>query len=113
MNLKRGDQKNLAEKLGISGQHFNDILHGRRHPSREMAIKLEELTGIERCAWLYPDKHHNPLIKKATGRTAPRPCRSDNLAQTCSTSNTSSSSSKKSRKNSKVRSADKKPTSES
>jgi hypothetical protein len=67
---KKGMQKNLARALGISGQHINDIINRRRRPSPDMAAQLEDLTGIDRRGWLWPDEFHNPLIKKARGHAA-------------------------------------------
>ncbi len=36
----------LAEKLDISVGAVNDILSGRRTPGLQLAIKIEDLTGI-------------------------------------------------------------------
>jgi plasmid maintenance system antidote protein VapI len=63
MKLDRGEQKKLAEMLGISPKHFNDILKGRRRPSPELAVELERYTGIGRCAWLWPDEYDNSMRK--------------------------------------------------
>jgi plasmid maintenance system antidote protein VapI len=64
MLLARGDQKKLAEMMGITPKHLNDILNGRRRPSPELAAKLEQHTGIDRCKWLWPEKYGNPMWKK-------------------------------------------------
>jgi len=39
------------------------ILRGDRHPSPELAKKLEQATGVHRLCWLYPDEYPNPYIK--------------------------------------------------
>jgi plasmid maintenance system antidote protein VapI len=64
---KRGDQIRLARRVGISPRHMNDILKRRKRPSPEIAKKLEEETGIDRSAWLWPDEIHNPLIGEKDG----------------------------------------------
>jgi transcriptional regulator with XRE-family HTH domain len=91
MSPRRGDQKNLAKELGITAKHLSDILNSRRHPSLEMAIKLEEHTGIHRCAWLFPDEYRNPFMKKAKGRLAPPPVQARRPVQDRSNKRTSKS----------------------
>ena len=68
MKLDRGEQKKLAEMLGISPKHFNDVLKGRRRPSPELAVELERYTGIGRCAWLWPSEYDNPMRKGGSER---------------------------------------------
>jgi hypothetical protein len=46
---------------------MNDILKRRKRPSPEIARRLEEETGIDRSAWLWPDEIHNPLIGEKDG----------------------------------------------
>lgn len=42
----------LAERLGVSCKHINRILSGKAPISPELALKLENITGIPRKAWL-------------------------------------------------------------
>lgn len=62
-SLKHGEQANLARKIGITPRHMNDIIRQRKKPSRALSEKLEAETGIRAEAWLFPDKHPNPLLK--------------------------------------------------
>jgi len=50
-------KKDIAEKVGISPTHISDIIHGRKRPSPDLALKLEKVTGVSRLAWLYPDEY--------------------------------------------------------
>jgi DNA-binding transcriptional regulator YdaS (Cro superfamily) len=45
-----GSQKALAEKLGVSAAHINDVLKGRREPGRKIltALGLRKITSYER-----------------------------------------------------------------
>lgn len=61
---KRGEQSDLARRLGISRQAVHEILSGKRVPGYKMATKLERATGIPRLAWMDPDEFHNPYLKK-------------------------------------------------
>lgn len=51
-------------QLGISHRHLDHILCRKRRPSADLAIILEQITGIDRRAWLWPDEFPNPMIKK-------------------------------------------------
>jgi DNA-binding transcriptional regulator YdaS (Cro superfamily) len=83
MAEKRGKQKRFAKLLGVSIQHMNDIMNRRRRPSPEMAVQLEELTGVDRRAWLWPDDFENPLLKKATARAVSSPARPRKTRRDC------------------------------
>ena len=43
----RKTQKEMAEKLGVSVNHFSLIVRGERKPSVTLAIKIEEVTEGE------------------------------------------------------------------
>lgn len=64
--LKHGEQANLARQIGITPRHMNDIIKRRKKPSRKLSERLEAQTGISAEAWLFPDKHQNPLLKERT-----------------------------------------------
>lgn len=55
-------QIDLAKLLEITPQHMNDIIKRRRRPSVDLAKRLENITGIDRRAWIWPDDFSNPLI---------------------------------------------------
>ena len=42
----------FAQLLGMKASHFSELLHGKRHISAAMALKLEEKLGIEAEFWL-------------------------------------------------------------
>ncbi len=56
------DRNKLAKNLGVTRQHIDHILAGRRTPSTELAAQLEKLTGVGRLCWLYPSEYPNPLV---------------------------------------------------
>lgn len=45
-------QSDLAERLGVSRKHVNQILGGKASISPELALRLEHVTGIPCRAWL-------------------------------------------------------------
>ncbi|HIU05823.1 MAG TPA: HigA family addiction module antidote protein [Candidatus Coprousia avicola] len=45
-------QSDLAERLGVSRKHVNQILRGKAPISPELALRLEHVTGIPCRAWL-------------------------------------------------------------
>jgi plasmid maintenance system antidote protein VapI len=49
-------QKKLAELIGIHHVYLNAILRGRSRPSPDLALKIEQFTGISRMKLLYPKK---------------------------------------------------------
>ena len=66
------NRSNIAEAAGITRQHLDFILSGKRRPGADLAKRLEKLTGIPRMCWLYPDEYPNPMIKRNGNRG--RPC---------------------------------------
>ena len=61
--MKHGEQAKLAKAIGFSPAYVSELLGGRRRASVRAAVLLEEVTGIERRAWLYPDEFANPMIE--------------------------------------------------
>jgi transcriptional regulator with XRE-family HTH domain len=44
---KRLKTREIAEMLGVSFQHYNDIERGTRNPSIELSYKMAELFGVK------------------------------------------------------------------
>ena len=61
-------QSDIAKAINISRQAIHNIIKGRRRPSPELAKKLEQVTGVSRLAWLYPDEFYNPYIKPKSNK---------------------------------------------
>jgi len=59
-------QSEIAIKVNVTRQTIHNIFKGRRRPSPELAKKLEQVTGVPRLCWLYPDEFPNPYIKDST-----------------------------------------------
>ena len=55
-------QQEIADAIGRSQSAIHYILNGDRMPSVDMAVRLEDATGICREAWVWPERHYNPYI---------------------------------------------------
>jgi transcriptional regulator with XRE-family HTH domain len=44
----------LAKRLGITAAHLSMILNGKRTPSRKLALKISQQTGIPVINLLFP-----------------------------------------------------------
>ena len=49
--------KELAKIVGIHPQYFSDIIRKKKNVSKKLATKLENITGIEKLIWLYPEDY--------------------------------------------------------
>ena len=67
-NMKRGIQCQISEKLELSPSYLNDIIHGRVNCPSKLAVRLEQLTGIDRVIWVWGTPEE---IKKALDETYP------------------------------------------
>lgn len=63
MNMKHGEQAQLARRIGITPKHLSDVMCGREVPSRKLAEILERELGVKAEAWIWPNRHGNPYIK--------------------------------------------------
>ena len=61
MELNKTEIENRA---GISRRYIDFILNGTRTPSPKLASILEEVTGIDRRAWLWPEEFENPVLTR-------------------------------------------------
>jgi transcriptional regulator with XRE-family HTH domain len=50
----------LARMLGVSDAHLSMILSGQRSPSRKLAQRISEKTGIPVLNLLYPQEEARP-----------------------------------------------------
>lgn len=53
-------QNQLAQIAGITPKHVSDLKCGNRNFTIEMTILFEQITGIPREKWAYPEKHGDP-----------------------------------------------------
>lgn len=56
-------QTMLADLLGISLKHMNEICQGKVNLTARLALNLEEVTGIEAIHWMIRDANYR--IQKA------------------------------------------------
>lgn len=52
--------KELSERAGVHIDTLFKIKRNVTRPSPKLAKRLEEITGINRDKWLYPDEFGNP-----------------------------------------------------
>lgn len=52
---KHTTQKEIAAQVGIGPDFFSHIIRGRKPCPRNLAPKLEAVTGIERTVWMWPE----------------------------------------------------------
>ncbi len=64
LDKTRKTEVELAATLGISQAHLNEIKHGKKRPSPELALKIEKVTGIPFRALLL--RNGNPTKKDGT-----------------------------------------------
>ena len=64
MYYKKLTQTEIAKLVSVSKQTIHNIIKGRRRPSSSLAKKLEQVTGVSRLAWLYPDEFENPYYQQ-------------------------------------------------
>jgi antitoxin HigA-1 len=66
--LKKGV---VAEQLGLNPGNFSELLHGRRHVSAALALKLENLFGISAEYWMRIQVYHDLFVERAkSGKAA-------------------------------------------
>ncbi len=56
------DSRELARKTGKTKKHMEYLLTKKRRASPELARLLEEITGIDRRAWIWPEEFPNPFL---------------------------------------------------
>lgn len=55
--------KELAKKMKVNQSTAFRWLKRIRTPSAADAERLEQVTGIDRRAWLWPDEYPNPMME--------------------------------------------------
>ena len=53
-------QTELAKKTGFTSKYISDLKVGRRSFTSKTAVKFEDVTGINRCMWLWPNEEEDP-----------------------------------------------------
>lgn len=55
----------IVVKTGKTQKYIGYIFDRKRRPSPELARQLEQITGIDRRAWLWPDEFPNSLLNSS------------------------------------------------
>jgi antitoxin HigA-1 len=54
----------FAGRLGMKAGHFSELLHGKRHISAAIALKLERLLGISAEYWMRVQVYHDLFMER-------------------------------------------------
>jgi addiction module HigA family antidote len=54
----------FAEMLGMKPGHLSDLLHGKRHVSAAVAIKLEKLLEVKAEYWLRIQMYYDLFVER-------------------------------------------------
>lgn len=60
----------FAAELGMKLSHFSELLHGKRHVSAAMALKLEKLLDIPAEYWMRVQVYHDLFVERHKQREA-------------------------------------------
>ena len=61
----RGIKKTaFAAEAGLKPSHFSELLHGKRHVSAGLALKLERLLGIPAEFWMRVQVYHDLFVER-------------------------------------------------
>lgn len=65
--IKKSD---FAAKLGLRPAHLSDLLHGKRHISAAIALKLERLLDVKAEYWLRLQMYYDLSIEREKFKAA-------------------------------------------
>ena len=69
----RGLKKSaFAKMLGISPTQLSELLHGKRHVSEDLALRLEQVLDIDAATWMRIQTQYNLAKKRLEQPTAPQ-----------------------------------------
>lgn len=60
----------FAAELGVKLSHFSELLHGKRHVSAAMALRLEKLLDIPAEYWMRVQVYHDLFVERHKQREA-------------------------------------------
>lgn len=58
-------QSKLAERIGVSSSLLNEVIHGKRGVSTELALLLEAAIGVPADVWLKLQADYNMQVAKS------------------------------------------------
>jgi HTH-type transcriptional regulator/antitoxin HigA len=65
--LKRAD---VAAEIGMKPSHFSELLHGKRHVSAAVALKLEHLFEISAEYWMRVQVYYDLFLERQREKEA-------------------------------------------
>jgi len=57
-------KSSFAEQINMKPSHFSELLHGKRHISAAIALKLEKLLDIEAEYWMRVQVYHDLFVER-------------------------------------------------
>ena len=60
----------FATQLGMKVSHFSELLHGKRHVSAAITLKLEKLLDIPAESWMRVQVCHDLFVERHKQREA-------------------------------------------
>jgi len=66
MELEARDIKKsvFASQIGLKPSHFSELLHGKRHVSAAIALRLEQLLHISAEYWMRVQVYHDLFVER-------------------------------------------------
>lgn len=64
LEARRIKKSEFASMLGMTPGHFSELLHGKRHVSAGLSLKLEKLLGIKAEYWMRVQVYHDLFIER-------------------------------------------------
>jgi hypothetical protein len=61
IRMEGGKKAIVAERAGITLRHMDYLLNTDRSASRKLALRLEEITGIDKVVWVFGSKEERNL----------------------------------------------------
>jgi HTH-type transcriptional regulator/antitoxin HigA len=66
-NIKKSE---FASMLAMTPGHLSELLHGKRHVSAGLSLKLEKLLGIKAEYWMRVQVYHDLFVERLKAKRA-------------------------------------------
>ena len=70
LEARKMAKADFAGRLGMKPSHFSELLHGKRHVSAAVALKLEKLLGIPAEYWMRVQVYYDLFMERIKQRDA-------------------------------------------
>ena len=66
-------QKEFAKQIGMQATHLNELIHGKRNITMQVADKLQEALGISSQIWVNMQTQYNYDVKELERQSQQKP----------------------------------------